>query len=114
MNKYDVPLGDTPPSVGMDITTTAAEKSYPRVFLTLPEDVEIEEAGEITFEFRRTEKVERTTDGKTTCSYGLELVRLVGCECEEEEEEERKSPSKATEDALDKLLKEITEARGES
>jgi hypothetical protein len=112
MDKYDVPLGDPRAYEGVNTPTSVAENRYPQVHLTLPEDVEIEESGTITFEFRRTEKVERTTDGKTTCSYGLELVKLVGCECEEEEES--KSPSKTTEDALDRLLKEITEARNES
>ena len=120
--KIDLGIKDESPENAMMPATLAEAKSdqeaktrYPHFHYEGKDELEIPDEGFARIEYKIVWKQEEETEGKEHYACKIEVKSIQPCGEEEEEgEEEVEAPAKsgtAAEDALDKLMEKLMEAR---
>lgn len=99
-----IDLGRKMGTIAEPIQVKREEKVYPTLWIDENEgELELPDAGTMTISFVVTEKTERESDGKKTCSYRLEVRSIDGLE-----EDEGDEPDETTESEVDKAVANYT------
>jgi hypothetical protein len=89
----DLGITDKPHEcTGMSISSGSDKPRYPCLYITSEEELDLGDAGVAEIKYKRTEKSEKTRDGKSTYCYELEIRGINPVSSEDVEEEEGDEP----------------------